>query len=234
MNAVCQGLRPHVSGCSTKMKTLMAACWDANPSSHPCLSFSFPTFSIFSLFHSFPLLTLFPTHTQQHLMSLFTPSILSSDSLFQHVLFHFNNPMVCGCDMHTICKRRGEGVLWNGQKAGGLSLRVKRDERVGLLVGWGGCECDDLVSNTLSSSVSVTSTHPSMVSHSSVCFKGIVFVVTSISVLVLLCCLTFAPFVQSSSQLQLALGMMSLQSSHLTHAWSSTTLCVMSHHASFF
>ena len=24
------------------------------------------------------------------------------------------------------------GVLWNGQKAGGLSLRVKRDERVGV------------------------------------------------------------------------------------------------------
>ena len=84
-------------------------------------------------------------------------------------------------------------MLWNGQKAGGLSLRVKRDERVGVLVvGWGGCECDGLVSNTLSLSVLVTSTHPSMVNHSPVCFKAIVFVTTSISVLVLLCCPTFA------------------------------------------
>ena len=44
----------------------------------------------------------------------------------------------------------------------------------GLVVGWGGCECDGLVSNTLSLSMSATSTHPSMVSHSAVCFKAIV------------------------------------------------------------
>ena len=61
------------------------------------------------------------------------------------------------------------------------------------MVGWGGCECDGLVPNTLSLSMSATSTHPSMVSHSPVCFKAIVFVATSISVLVLLCCPTFCP-----------------------------------------
>ena len=44
----------------------------------------------------------------------------------------------------------------------------------GLVVGWGGCECDGLVSNTLSLTMSVTSMHPSMVSHSPVCFKAIV------------------------------------------------------------
>ena len=43
VNAVCQGLRPRVSGCSAEMKALIAACWDANPSSHPCLSS--PSFS---------------------------------------------------------------------------------------------------------------------------------------------------------------------------------------------
>ena len=77
--------------------------------------------------------------------------------------------------MHTMCK--GEGwVLWNGQNARGLSLRVKRDERVvGLIVGRGGCECDGLVSNTLSSSMSATPTHLSMVSHSLVCIKVNVF-----------------------------------------------------------
>ena len=60
-----------------------------------------------------------------------------------------------------------------GRRQGGLSLRVKRDERVGgLVVGWGGCECHGLVSNTLSLSMSATSTHPSMVNHSPVCFKS--------------------------------------------------------------
>ena len=43
--------------------------------------------------------------------------------------------MMCGCGSVacTQCaKGEGWGVLWNGQKAGGLSLRVKRDERVGV------------------------------------------------------------------------------------------------------
>ena len=73
VDAVCQGLRPCVSGCSAKMKTLMAACWDANPSSRPCLSFSFPLFPSSHLFFLAPFFTLFPTHAQQHLMPLLTP-----------------------------------------------------------------------------------------------------------------------------------------------------------------
>ena len=40
-----------------------------------------------------------------------------------------------------------------------------------LVVGCGGCECDGLVSNTLS--LSVASAHPSLVSHSPVCFNNI-------------------------------------------------------------
>ena len=45
---------------------------------------------------------------------------------------------MCGSVGCTQCAK-GEGwwVLWNGQKAGGLSLRVKRDERVGV-GGWMG------------------------------------------------------------------------------------------------
>ena len=62
VDAVCQGLRPRVSGCSTKMKTLMAACWDANPSSRPCLSFPFP-FSSSHLFFLAPFFTLFFPNT---------------------------------------------------------------------------------------------------------------------------------------------------------------------------
>ena len=41
VNAVCQGLRPSISGCSSEMKALISKCWDGNPSSRPCLSFSF-------------------------------------------------------------------------------------------------------------------------------------------------------------------------------------------------
>ena len=40
--------------------------------------------------------------------------------------------------------------------------------------GWGGCRCDGLVSSTLSLPMSAASIHPSMVSHSPVCFKAIV------------------------------------------------------------
>ena len=91
VDAVCQGLRPRVSGCSAKMKTLMAACWDANPSSRPCLSFfsPFPSshlffLAIFSLF--------FPTHTQQHLMPLFMPSMTPSES-FNPFPYHQTQPL---------------------------------------------------------------------------------------------------------------------------------------------
>ena len=80
----------------------------------------------------------------------------------------------------------------------GLSLRVKRDERVGVMVGWGGCECDGLVSNTLSLSMSATSTHPSMVSHSPVCFKAIVLQPLQ-SVCWCCCVVPLLPIVQSFS-----------------------------------
>ena len=74
----------------------------------------------------------------------------------------------------------------------------------GLVVGWGGCECDGLVSITLSLSMSAASTHPSMVSHSPVCVKAMVFLSLQ-SVFVLLCCSTFTPFfVQSHSHWQLS------------------------------
>ena len=57
VNAVCQGLRPRVSGCSAEMKTLVSACWDANASCRPCLSSFSPLFHLLTLlscpfFHS--------------------------------------------------------------------------------------------------------------------------------------------------------------------------------------
>ena len=72
---------------------------------------------------------------------------------------------------HNVQKERGWEVLWNGQKAGGLSLRVKRDERVGVWWLDGVDVCVMAWCQTLSLSMSATSTHPSMVNHSPVCFQ---------------------------------------------------------------
>lgn len=47
---VCNGLHPKLTGCSTEMKNLIVSCWDANPSSRPCLSFLF-SFMFTYLFH---------------------------------------------------------------------------------------------------------------------------------------------------------------------------------------
>ena len=49
--------------------------------------------------------------------------------------FFFNNQMMCGCGSVSCTQcAKGEGwrVLWKGQRAGGFSLRVKRDERMGV------------------------------------------------------------------------------------------------------
>ena len=75
---------------------------------------------------------------------------------------------------HANNVQKERGVLWNGPKAGGLSLRVKRDERVG--VWWlEGVDVSVMAwCQTLCHCQSATSTHPSMVSHSPVCFKAIV------------------------------------------------------------
>ena len=111
------------------------------------------------------------------------------------LLSFFNNQMMCGCGSvgcDTMCKRRGWRVLWNGQKAGGLSLRVKRDERVGVWWLDGVDVSDGFVSNTLSLSMS-SHINPSLNGQpQSSVFQSRCVVATSISVLVLLCCPTFA------------------------------------------
>ena len=62
----------------------------------------------------------------------------------------------------------------------------------GLVVGWGGCECDGLVSNTLSLPMS-SHINPSLNGQpQSSVFQSRCVVATSISVLVLLCCPTVA------------------------------------------
>ena len=59
----------------------------------------------------------------------FLPRTLKPSSFF--LLQQSNDVWLWQCGMHTVQMERW-GVLWNGQKAGGLSLRVKRDERVGV------------------------------------------------------------------------------------------------------
>ena len=58
----------------------------------------------------------------------FLPRALKPSSFF--LLQQSNDVCLWQYEMRTVCKGEGWGVLWNGQKAGGLRLRVKRDERV--------------------------------------------------------------------------------------------------------
>ena len=60
----------------------------------------------------------------------FLPLALKPSSFF--LLQQPNDEWLWQCGMHTMWKGEGWGVLWNGQKTGSLSLRVKRDERVGV------------------------------------------------------------------------------------------------------
>ena len=119
-----------------------------------------------------------------------------SNPLSFFLLQQSNDVWLWQCGMHTTCKRRWVGSVVEWAEGRGLSLRVKRVG--GLVVGWHGCECDGLVSNTLSLSMSATSTHPSMVSHSAVCFKAIVFLPLQ-SMCWCCCVVPLLPFVQSPS-----------------------------------
>ena len=77
------------------------------------------------------------------------------------------------------------------------------------------------------------SMHPSLVLEGqSHVYHSQCILASSISLSVLACFAKCGHCV-SRSESGMALGMMSLQSSHLTHACKYTTLCVMSHHVSF-
>ena len=41
MSAVCNGLRPSLTGCSSEVKSIITNCWDGDVSSRPCLYFYF-------------------------------------------------------------------------------------------------------------------------------------------------------------------------------------------------
>ena len=78
------------------------------------------------------------------------------------------------------------------------------------------------------------SMHPSLICEEQSCVsQSRCVLASSISFMVLMCAARCGHCARRSES-GMALGMMPLQSSHLTHAWSSTTLCVISHHASFF
>ena len=117
---------------------------------------------------------------------------------------------LCQCDvvsgMYTMCKRREVGSVVDWAKGRGFEFESEEGWKGGgLVVGWGGCECDGLVSNTLSLSVSVTSTHSSRVSHSPVCFKAIVLLPLQ-SVCWCCCVVPLLPFVQSPFSLTIVFG----------------------------
>ena len=75
--------------------------------------------------------------------------------------------------------------------------------------------------------------HPSLVIEGqSLVYHSRCFLASSISLMVLACFAKCGHCVRRSES-GMALGMMSLQSSHLTLACMYTTLCAMSHHVSF-
>ena len=82
--------------------------------------------------------------------------------------------------------------------------------------------------------VNVLPIHPSLMCEEQSCvYQSQCVLASSINFLVLTCPARCGHCARRSES-GMALGMMSLQTSHLTHAWSSTTLCVMSHHKSVF
>ena len=107
--------------------------------------------------------------------------------------------------------------------------RVERErKRVGLIDGWCGSECHGVVINNCQ----FQSMHTSpMCEEQSHVHQSRCVLVSSINFLVLMCPARCG-HCSRHSESGMALRMMMLQSSHLTHAWSSTTLCVISHHAS--
>ena len=75
--------------------------------------------------------------------------------------------------------------------------------------------------------------HPSLVIEGQSCvYHSQCILASSISLSVLACFAKCGHCVRRSER-GMALGMMSLQSTHLTHACMYTTLCAMSHHLSF-
>ena len=110
-------------------------------------------------------------------------------------------------------------------------MRVEKERERGwvLIGGWCGSECHGVFHQQLSMSAHA----PVPCSWGQSCvYHSRRILASSISLMVLACLAKCGHCVRRSES-GMALGMMSLQSSHLTHACMYTTPCAMSHHLSF-
>ena len=110
-------------------------------------------------------------------------------------------------------------------------MRVERGMKEwGLMVGWCGSECRGVVFNN--SRCQPHAPVPRVCEGQSRVSQSLCVVASSASLLVLGCSANSGHCARHWER-GMALGMMSLHSNYLTHAWWSTTPCAMSHHVSF-
>ena len=105
------------------MKSLMAACWDANPSSRPCLAFSFSPFLFLTLVQSFP-----STHSKAFDVIVDTLNVLKLFILLMCSLLN-HNQMMCGCGSAACTQSaKGEGVGSVVEWAEGRGVEFESEE----------------------------------------------------------------------------------------------------------
>ena len=96
---------------------------------------------------------------------------------------------------------------------------------MGLIDGWCGSECHGVVINNCQ----CQPMHPSLMCEEQLHMYQSQCVLASLTNFLVLMCATRCGHCARYSESGIALGMMLLWSSHLTIAWTPTTLCVMSH-----
>ena len=154
-----------------------------------------------------------------------------------HTFFFFTINYVGFCQRtnrqranHTISEERGGDYRAMASSQGILNDGEERERGWVLIGGWCGSESDGMFHQQLSMSAHAPIPRPwgtvTCVYHSRCALAS------SVSLIVLECLAKCGHCVRHWES-GMALGMMPLQSSHLSHAWMYTTLCVISHHVSF-
>ena len=99
------------------------------------------------------------------------------------------------------------------------------------MVGWCGSECHGVIFNN--SRCQPHAPVPHVCEGQSRVYQSLCVDASSASHLVLGCSAHSGVLCKRRWERGMALGMVSLHNNHLTHAWWCTTLCAISHHASF-
>ena len=118
--------------------------------------------------------------------------------------------------IHTVSKEREVETIALWPHARACWMKVEREwKMVGLIDGWCGSECHGVVTNTCQ----CQPMHPSLICEEQSCVYQSRCVLASSTNFMVLTCVVRCEHCARRSESGIALGMMSLQSSHLTHAW---------------